>query len=89
MSGRKTWWRRAGNGGLFARGGEDVVPVVSWGTQALDRGMMANHLATGRFSWLVGVEATVDPVAARQQGVQPWGVRADSRCRDAQARPRQ
>jgi hypothetical protein len=89
VSGRKTWWRRAGKGGLFARGGEDVVPVVSWGMQALDRGMTASHLATGRFAWLVGVEAAVDPVAARQEGVQPRRVGTDSRCRDEQGGPRQ
>ena len=85
MSGWKRW-RRAGNGGLFARGGEDVVPVVSWGTQALDRRMTAHHLATGRFACFVGVEAAIDPVPACQERAQPRHVGTDSRCRDEQAR---
>jgi len=53
----------------------------------LDRGMAGDHLATGRLAWLVGIEATVDLVAARQQRVQPRRVRANAGRRDADALP--
>ena len=60
VRGGETWSRRAGDEGLFAWGGEDVVPVVAWGTQALEQPMAGDHLATGGLAGLVGVEAAVD-----------------------------
>ena len=47
--------------------------------------MAGDHLATGGLAGLVGVEAAVDLVAARQQRGQPGGVRTDSRGREAEA----
>jgi len=66
-------------------GGESVVPVVGWGTEAVDGGMQGDHRGGGGFSSGVGVESAMYGVTAVQQGSQPARIRAGSGGRDAEA----
>jgi len=53
----------------------------------LDRRMTRDHLVAGCPTRLVGIEATVDLVATRQQPVKPSRVQTNARHRDADALP--
>ena len=64
---------------------ERVVPIVSGWSQTFDRGMLSDHLATGRVAGLVVVKATVDVIAASHQCREPRGIGANARRRDADA----
>ena len=71
---RGLWlWVRARAGGT---GFQDIVPVVSWGAKAADRGVEGDHALGRLVTCGVGVESAVDGVVLRQKRGKPAGVMA-------------
>jgi hypothetical protein len=58
---------------------------VSWWAEATDGGMESEHFVSRRVARIVGVEAAVDLVAAREQSAEPPWIGPDARRRDAGA----